>query len=201
MLFVLTTIEGKAERPVAVVDNEKIANDWIAENPKNNWIPFELNDLDMADHDKAYTQFKSKGEPPAVTEQKKRDEQQAHIESLQRTVQNLTNANKEMEKYLKRNKLLASVKSALFKRASVYDQIHELMEKRSFNEEDKGNNWAIFSRNTEYAAGDGIRIKVYWKGNTVLKTDMLDPEPGEDGVLTTRLGWEGLNSFAQTYGD
>jgi len=81
---------------------------------------------------------------------------------------------------------------------TIEEQVAHLMEQRSFSEDGKGDDWAIYSRNTEYP-GDGTWIKVFFKGGKVTKADMFDREP--ENVLETRLGFDGVHSFTQAYGD
>jgi len=81
---------------------------------------------------------------------------------------------------------------------TIEEQVANLMEKRSFSEDGKGNDWVIYSRNTEYA-DDGTWLKVFFKDGKVTKTDMFDEEP--QNVLETRLGFDGLHSFTQAFGD
>lgn len=61
-VYVLTTIvEGGENRPVAVVTDEHIANEWVRSGNDNDWIPFELDDLSTTGMAKStVTQFKPK---------------------------------------------------------------------------------------------------------------------------------------------
>jgi hypothetical protein len=81
---------------------------------------------------------------------------------------------------------------------TIEEQVANLMEKRSFSEDGKGNGWVIYSRNTEYP-DDGTWLKVFFKDGKVAKTDMFDEEP--ENVLETRVGFDGLHSFTQAFGD
>jgi hypothetical protein len=91
-----------------------------------------------------------------------------------------------------------AVEPSNFEGDTIEEQVANLMEKRSFSEDGKGNGWVIYSRNTEYA-GDGTWLKVFFKDGKVTKTDMFDEEP--ENVLETRLGFDGLHSFTQAFGD
>jgi hypothetical protein len=50
-VYVLTTLQGEGKnrewRPVGVVTNVKIADQWVAEGSSNDWIPFALDDISM----------------------------------------------------------------------------------------------------------------------------------------------------------
>jgi hypothetical protein len=98
------------------------------------------------------------------------------------------------------NELLkhAAVDPSQYEGGTIEEQVANLMEKRSFSEDGKGDGWVIYSRNTEYK-GDGTWLKVFFKDGKVAKTDMFDEEP--ENVLETRLGFDGLHSFTQAFGD
>jgi hypothetical protein len=87
-------------------------------------------------------------------------------------------------------------------KADTESDVAELMAKRSFSEEKReteyGTGWIIYSRKTEYP-GEGIWLKVFLKDGKVAKTDMFDEEP--ENVVATKLGWDGLRSFTNTFGD
>jgi hypothetical protein len=91
-----------------------------------------------------------------------------------------------------------AVEPSNFDGDTIEEQVANLMEKRSFSEDGKGDGWVIYSRNTEYE-GDGTWLKVFFKDGKVTKTDMFDEEP--QNVLETRLGFDGLHSFTQAFGD
>lgn len=98
---------------------------------------------------------------------------------------------------------IAGLKSAApkptdFEGDTIEKQVANLMERRSFSKGEEGDGWAIYSRNTDYE-GDGTWLKVFFKDGKVAKCDMFDEEP--ENVLDTRLGFEGVFSFTQTYGD
>jgi hypothetical protein len=98
------------------------------------------------------------------------------------------------------NELLkhSAVDPSQYEGGTIEEQVANLMEKRSFSEDGKGDGWVIYSRNTEYE-GDGTWLKVFFKDGKVSKTDMFDEEP--QNVLETRLGFDGLHSFTQAFGD
>jgi hypothetical protein len=98
MLFVLTAVEGKEERPVAVVDNEQTANNWVAEGKTHNWIPFELNDVGGLG---TYTPFKPAPGSPAEAEAKKREQEHQQLQKTQELVGQLQEANKKLLKILR----------------------------------------------------------------------------------------------------
>ncbi len=81
---------------------------------------------------------------------------------------------------------------------SVEDRIADQMEKRSFSEEEVGDDWLEFSRNTDYE-GDGTWIRVHYKDGEVTKVECWSGD--RSGSPTTREGWDGLVSFTNTYGD
>src|SRR5271166_64459 len=91
-----------------------------------------------------------------------------------------------------------SAKPTDFEGGTIEEQVANLKERRSFSEDGKGDGWVIYSRNTEYE-GDGTWLKVFFKDGKVTKTDMFDEEP--ENVLDTRLGFDGLHSFTQAFGD
>ncbi len=81
---------------------------------------------------------------------------------------------------------------------SVEDRIADQMEKRSFSEEEVGDDWLEFSHNTDYE-GDGTWIRVHYKDGEVTKVECWSGD--RSGSPTTREGWDGLVSFTNTYGD
>jgi len=99
MVYVLMApLEGKGQYgPVAVVDDEHTANEWIRAGTDNDWVPFELNDLSTTD-----LAAKSKSTFQPVTPQKR---QQQTNESLQQTQKNLTEANRLMQEYMRKKKI------------------------------------------------------------------------------------------------
>src|SRR5271165_3680440 len=96
MVYVLTTLFEKEERPVAVTDAEEVAEQWIREGKHNNWIPFEINDLSMTGL-VGHIPFRPKKQPPAEIEMKKREQQQKQIQQLTEAVKNLIETNKYLE--------------------------------------------------------------------------------------------------------
>src|SRR5579863_4710147 len=99
MLFVLTAIENKEERPIAVVDNEQTANEWVQEGKNHNWIPFELNDVSGLG---TYTPFKPAPGSPAEAEQKKRLQEQELLKQYEAQATQLAAANKKLIQLLRR---------------------------------------------------------------------------------------------------
>jgi hypothetical protein len=85
-----------------------------------------------------------------------------------------------------------------FEGDTIEEQVADLMEKRTFGEEDKGDGWAIYARNTEYPS-DATWLKVFFKDGAVTKVDLFDEVPEQ--VIESRKGFEGLFSFAQAFGD
>lgn len=102
LLYVLTEITAKGQtggEPVGVTDKEEVANKWLNEGRKHNWIPLELNDITgLGD----FTSFKPKPGTPAAFEEKKRQEQEQTITQLKQLVERLTAANNNLLKFLKR---------------------------------------------------------------------------------------------------
>jgi hypothetical protein len=86
-VFVLTTIVGNEQRPVAVVTSEHSANQWVQSGNDNDWIPFAVDDLSLTGMaDKSITPFKPKVAPPInESDQVRRD-----------TIKNLTDANTQL---------------------------------------------------------------------------------------------------------
>jgi hypothetical protein len=216
LLFVLTSKDKKTgEHPVGVVDNEKQADEWVKASRYNNWIPFELNDLSFADYPESVTSFRPEKEAPAETERKKREEAEATVAKLQGMVNKLTEANKTL---LKRLHIKAPVVSSLLVNAhqaardkrdiekilkdldgdTIEEKVATLMEKRSFNQDSTGDGYAIYSRGTEYE-DTAVWLKVFFKDDKVVKVSMFDEEP--ERVINTRLGFEGVLSYASTFGD
>lgn len=200
-VFVLTSVEGKEERPVAVVDNEKMAEDWVKQNKSNNWIPFEMNDLSLASHEKQFTPFQSKPEPPAVTEQRKREElqkQHSDTEAIRQNIERIQRAQEEMRKHTQPRTSALLRSAADMDDGSIEDQVADLMMRRCFSEGQRGADWATYSRNEDDPDG-GVYLKVFFKDGQVSKTDMFDKEP--ENVIETRVGWAGLRSYTNTFGD
>jgi hypothetical protein len=108
-LYVLTTItEGKVERPVAVVDDEQIANEWAGVDKDNDWIPLDLNDLSLtALAEKSTSQF-----TPQTPDQRG--------EEAAKTQKNLQEANRLLEEALKKKNIRSSDKRA--ERMFKYDE-------------------------------------------------------------------------------
>lgn len=98
MLFVLTAIENKEERPVAVVDNEKTANDWVKEHKSHNWIPFELNDVTGLGQ---YTQFKNAPNSPAAYEDERRVIREQEVAKMKEIIVELRKNNTDLLKMLR----------------------------------------------------------------------------------------------------
>ena len=80
--------------------------------------------------------------------------------------------------------------------ASIEEQLQDLMERRSFTQEERGPNWFVFARETSHGK---VWLKIFTDGGQVTKTDMFDEVPEQ--VINTRLGWDGLKSFTNTFGD
>lgn len=99
MLYVLTAIENKDERPVAVVDSEQTANEWVKEDKGHNWIPFDLNDVQGLGQ---YTQFRSAPGSPAEQEAKKREGDTQQLQKMEQLVADLTKANKQLMQALRK---------------------------------------------------------------------------------------------------
>jgi len=85
-----------------------------------------------------------------------------------------------------------------FEGDTIQEKVADLMKKRSFSEDEAGDGWTIYSPNTEYA-GDGTWLKVFFKDDQVAKVDLFDEVPEQ--VIESRKGFEGLFSYAQTFGD
>jgi hypothetical protein len=87
-VFVLTSIVGSEQRPVAVVTSEHTANQWVQSGNNNDWIPFAVDDLSLTGMaDKSLTPFRPKKAPPVgETEQVRRD-----------TIKNLTDSNTQLQ--------------------------------------------------------------------------------------------------------
>lgn len=119
-LYVLTTLmEGNEWRPVAVVTNEHVAEQWVQSGDNNDWILLELDDLSVTGLSKdQVTDFKPK--PMQPTEKAMRD-----------TISKLESANKELTglvdelaaRLQKTQKKKSSAKNPLLKRA-VYEYYH-----------------------------------------------------------------------------
>lgn len=101
MLYVLTTkLEGKqGYGPVAVVDDEHVANEWIRAGVNNDWVPLELNDLSTTGLAAGPGTFKPQ------TPQKR---QQQTTESVEKARQNLEEANRLLQEALKRKQRIKS---------------------------------------------------------------------------------------------
>jgi hypothetical protein len=97
-------MEGGKYGPVAVVDNEHTANEWIQAGNDNDWVPFELNDLSTTD-------LAAKSKTPFVPVTPKKRQQQTN-ESLQQTQKNLTEANRLMREYMKKKKIKSNAHRA-----------------------------------------------------------------------------------------
>ena len=85
-VYVLTTLmEGNEWRPVAVVTNEHVAEQWVQSGNDNDWILLKLDDLSVTGLSKGQvTDFKPK--PTQPTEKAMRD-----------TISNLQTANAELK--------------------------------------------------------------------------------------------------------
>jgi hypothetical protein len=118
MVYVLTTkLEGKLGfGPVAVTTEQHTADEWYRANPENNdWVPLEMNDLSGTGlAAKSNTTFK----PVPV---QRRVEQQN--ESVTRTKNNLSEANKLLEQALKKRvKIHARRKGRQARATQTYDE-------------------------------------------------------------------------------
>lgn len=101
-VFVLTTVVGNEQRPVAVVTSEYAANQWTQSGNDNDWIPFAVDDLSLTGMaDKSFTQFKPKPMPKIDdVEKMRRDTIQTLRDSnkqLQETVQSLIDKVKQLQ--------------------------------------------------------------------------------------------------------
>jgi hypothetical protein len=85
-----------------------------------------------------------------------------------------------------------------FEGDTIEEQVADLMEHRSFNADDSGPGWAIYSRGSGYPE-DSTWLKVFFKDGEVTKVDMFDEVPEQ--VIETRKGFDGAFSFAQAFGD
>jgi hypothetical protein len=119
VVYVLTSLmEGNEWRPVAVVTNEHVAEQWIQSGKDNDWILFELGDLSTTGLSKGQvTDFKPK--PTQPTEKAMRD-----------TISNLQTANAELKglvdqlvERLKSKKRSSSASNPLLKKAT-YEYYH-----------------------------------------------------------------------------
>jgi hypothetical protein len=116
MLYVLTTkLEGQnGYGPVAVVDDEHVANEWIRAGEQNDWVPLELNDLSTTDMAaKTYTRFKP-------VDPQTRNQQTQH--GVERTTKNLQEANKLIEEALKRKHRVRSHARRAARKAAAIPQ-------------------------------------------------------------------------------
>jgi hypothetical protein len=106
MLYILTTkLEGKqGYGPVAVVDDEHIANEWIRVGGDNDWVPLELNDLSTTGLGvKQTSPFKPVPAPRRVDQQSDQAEQ---------TRKTLEEANRLLQNAVKRRRIMGHAKRA-----------------------------------------------------------------------------------------
>jgi|SRR5271157_989270 len=105
-IFVLTTIVDNGEnRPVAVVTDENVANQWVREGNDNDWIPFELDDVETTSLAKGtVTPFKPKPAQPTV-------------EAMQEAMTNMQRANTQLQDLVE--KLTEQLKQKNKKRGSM----------------------------------------------------------------------------------
>jgi len=99
-IYVLTTlVEGNEWRPVAVVTDEYVADQWIREGKDNDWIPLELDDLSTTGMAKAEkTPFKPRKPKPNDQAQQNINDQlmKANVQ-LKQLVEDLTEKLKSMK--------------------------------------------------------------------------------------------------------
>jgi len=105
MLYVLTTkLEGKqGYGPVAVVDDQHLADEWIRANGDNDWTPLELNDLS--------TTGLAAGVGSFVPKTPKQRQEQTNL-SVTKTRKNLEEANRLLEEALRKKKIRSSARTA-----------------------------------------------------------------------------------------
>jgi hypothetical protein len=212
MLFVLTAIENKEERPVAVVDNEQTANNWVQEGKNHNWIPFELNDVSGLG---TYTPFKPAPGSPAEAEEKKRAQEHEMFLQMQKNYESLTAINKKLMAILKKKGIVplgvpTSMTSSLLltpahkwaldvsRGQDSVDLFADLMERRSFAYEDSRKckvhpQCQVMEANRE--CGDGVISIEFHTSNQEWFAD-INEEPYKEGT-----GLEELKVVTNTYGD
>ncbi len=115
-VYVLTTIvEGGENRPVAVVTDEHVADQWIREGKDNDWIPLELDDIETTSMAKGtVTPFKPKPKQPTE-------------DAMRQAMANLETENRELkelvaeltERLQEKSKKRGSVKNPLLKKADT----------------------------------------------------------------------------------
>lgn len=208
MLYVLTALEGKDERPIAVVDNEATANKWAQEGKDHNWIPFDLNDVSGLGN---YTPFRPAPGSPADQEVQKRVQEQQQLAQMTKLVTDLTAANKQLQKALAKRgiKVPAVTASQLLTPAhkwakdvsngqDMVAQFSDLMERRSFSYEDS-HECTVHPdcqvMNSERECGDGVVGIEFHTSNQEWFAD-INEEPYKEGT-----GLEELKIVTNTYGD
>ncbi len=211
MLYVLTAIEDKnGERPVAVVDNEKTASEWVKEGKNHNWIPFDLNDTTGLG---TYTPFKPAPGSPAEAEEKKRLETDQLVAKLKQQNIDLNTIVKQMQALLKKRGIgvPANMVSSLLtprhkwgldvsRGQDMVAQFSDLMEQRSFaRDEEKSHACSIHPQcevmGSYRECGDGIVSIEFHTSNQEWFADIND-EPFKEGT-----GLEELKTVTNTYGD
>jgi hypothetical protein len=107
MLYVLTTkMESNKWGPVAVVDDESVADEWANADPENDWVALNLNDLST-------TSLAEKHVKPTVFQPKSPEEKQKHHqEVLNQIRQNLEKAHGQVKKLNERVKSSKRVRAA-----------------------------------------------------------------------------------------
>jgi hypothetical protein len=111
-VYVLTTLQGEGKgqewRPISVVTNLDIADQWIKEGKNNDWIPFDLDDVSLTGLSRgSVTPFKPR---EGVSNEEK-------IEQVRRdTIQTLRDSNAQLQKTVE--SLIEKVQQLQKKRAA-----------------------------------------------------------------------------------
>jgi hypothetical protein len=106
-IYVLTTLQGvegkKANRewrPIGVVTSVDVADKWVASGNNNDWIPFELDDMQGLAQEGQYTPFKP---TPATAPEQSNDAKAVEIaKRLEVSNQRLLKIIEQLQEQLKR---------------------------------------------------------------------------------------------------
>lgn len=107
MVYVLTGLENKTYRPVAVVDNVDVADEWAKLNKNNDWTPLEMNDMSLTDI--GGRNFPFRPQPPSSIEDKAMRAMEA-AKTLEKTNQQLVGIIEQLAKKYKDADVLQAVK-------------------------------------------------------------------------------------------
>ncbi len=118
-VYVLTSLlaEGNEWRPVAVVTDENVAEQWIKEGRDNDWIPFELDDVSTTVMSKGnVTPFKPKAPQPTTDAMR---EAMANIQQANTQLQELVEELTEQLQAERKKKKRGTAKNPLLQKQEI----------------------------------------------------------------------------------